>query len=39
MALSKKSQFDKTNKDIKDQSSDGEIEVPPETKVGAKVQN
>jgi hypothetical protein len=36
---SKKSRFEHTIKEIKDQVSDNEINIPPESKVGSRVQN
>jgi hypothetical protein len=36
---SKKSRFEHTIKEIKDQASDNEINIPPESKVGSRVQN
>jgi hypothetical protein len=35
---SKRSRFDQTNRDIKEEASDNEIVIPPESKVGARVQ-
>lgn len=35
---SKRSRFDQTNRDIKEEPTDNEIEIPPESKVGTRVQ-